>query len=52
MKYCPEPKKVTKVIEKPKMNPNYYWSARDACAGLIIPNHLYGKIKKEFEHAV
>ena len=52
IKYCPVPKKALEVTKNPKMNPNYYWSARDAHAGLIIPSHLFGKIKKEFEHDV
>ena len=49
IKYCPMPKKALEVKKNPKMNPNYYWSARDARAGLIIPSHLFGKIKKEYD---
>ena len=52
IRYSPEPKKALQVNKNLKMNPNYYWSARDAHAGLIILSHLFGKIKKEFEHDV
>src|SRR5688500_18039499 len=36
----------------PKIEPvdksNYYWSIRDAKGGLIIPNHLMGKMKNQY----
>jgi hypothetical protein len=47
-KNFPEPKKVSKVMNNLKMNPSYYWSARDARNGLILPSHLFVKLKQEF----
>ena len=47
--YFPKPEKVKKVVDQLKMNPNHYWSARDARNGLIIPSHLFGKLKKQFK---
>ena len=48
--YFPEPEKETKIINKPKINPNYYWSACDTHAVLIMPSQIFDKFKREFEN--
>ena len=48
----PTLKKEVKVEVKQEMNPNHYWSARDVCAGLILPSHLYGKLKSKYAQKV